>query len=142
MTRSTSKPLSQRQLRVGAEVRHALAWTLERGELHDPAIPERGVTITEVQMSADLRHARVFVVPQLGGDTEAIVRGLEHAKGFLRRRVGEQVRLRYSPELTFAADTSFATGDRIEQLLREPVVARDLSAGQDTNSTSGKADDQ
>lgn len=141
MTRTASRPLSQRQLRVGAEIQHALAWVLERGEVHDPGLVGRSLTVTEVQMSPDLRHARVFVVPQNSGEaTEAVVAALNRARTFLRRRLGEEVRLRFSPELSFAPDRAFETADRIEHLLREPAVARDLGMRQET--TGGHNDDR
>ncbi|MFZ1414686.1 MAG: 30S ribosome-binding factor RbfA [Defluviicoccus sp.] len=141
MTRTTSRPFSQRQLRVGAEIQHALAWILERGEVHDPGLVGRTLTVTEVQMSPDLRHARVFVVPQSSGDaTEGVIAALSHARTFLRRRLGEEVRLRFSPELSFAPDRSFETADRIEHLLREPAVARDLAKPQET--AGGHNDDR
>ncbi len=140
MTRTTSKPFSQRQLRVGAEIQHALAWILERGEVHDPGLMERSVTVTEVQMSPDLRNARVFVVPQGGGDSRAVIAALNHARTFLRRRLGEEVRLRFSPALDFAPDRSFETADRIEHLLREPAVARDLAMQQE--KADGHNDDR
>ena len=140
MTRTTSRAFSQRQLRVGAEIQHALAWILERGEVHDPGLMERSVTVTEVQMSPDLRNARVFVVPQVGGDTNAVITALNHARAFLRRRLGQEVRLRFSPQLDFAPDRSFETANRIDHLLREPAVARDLAMPQE--KAGGHNDDR
>lgn len=123
------QPQGQRQLRVGEELRHALAWTLEEGNIRDPALAQHAVTVTEVSVSPDLRNATVFVVP-LGGGQQAqadVLAGLTRVKPFLRHRIADRVRLRYVPDLTFAADSSFDTADRIETLLHSPEVARDLS---------------
>jgi ribosome-binding factor A len=138
MARSAQRTPSQRQLRVGEEIRHALAWILERDELRDPALQGHPVTVTEVLMSPDLRHARVFVMPLGGGDIAAMVAALGRASGFLRRRVGEAVRLKYLPALVFSEDESFAQADAIERLLRAPEVRRDLASGQ--SAEDGSAD--
>ncbi|MBF0248971.1 MAG: 30S ribosome-binding factor RbfA [Alphaproteobacteria bacterium] len=120
---------SQRQLRVGEELRHALAWILERGELRDPALATTPVTVTEVRVSPDLKNATCFVTPLGGGDAQAVkavVDALEHAKGFLRHEVVRQVNLRFAPTLHFLHDTSFDTASHIDQLLHSPEVMRDL----------------
>jgi ribosome-binding factor A len=127
MARDSARPLSQRQLRVGEEIRHALAWTLERGEVHDPGLAERAVTVTEVRVSPDLRRATAFVMPLGGADVEAALAALGRARGFLRRRVAHEVTLRYVPELSFRLDPSFAAADHITQLLNDPRVKRDLA---------------
>ncbi len=119
-------PSSQRQLRVGEELRHALAWIIERGEIRDPDFAGVPITVTEVRVSPDLRQALVFVVALGGGREDALVASLDRASGFLRRRVGETVRLRYVPGLSFRIDRSFDAADRIERVLRDPRVARDL----------------
>lgn len=130
---------SQRQLRVGEELRHALAWILERGELRDPAFADIPVTITEVRVSPDLRRAVVFVIALGGGHEPVLVEALERARGFLRRRMSETVRLRYVPELSFRIDRSFDEADRIGDLLRDPLVARDLD--DDATGKDGMGDD-
>jgi ribosome-binding factor A len=119
-------PPGQRQLRVGEEVRHALSSIFERAEMRDPVLSSVAVTITEVRISPDLRQATVFVMPLGGGGEENVIAALGRAKGFLRRRLGSSVRLRVVPDLTFRIDPSFAEADRIERLLRDPLVARDL----------------
>jgi ribosome-binding factor A len=119
-------PSGQRQLRVGEELRHALAWILERQEIRDPELAGLTVTVTEVRVSPDLRQATVFVVALGGGRERDLVDALERAKGFLRRRVGETVRLRVVPQLSFRIDRSFDAADRIGRALRDPLVARDL----------------
>ncbi len=126
MDRRAERGPSQRQLRVGEELRHALAWILERGEVRDPDLKGVSVTVTEVRVSPDLRRATVFVFPLGGGETEAVVTGLTRARPFLRRKVANAVRLKFVPDITFRADTSFDEARRIDILLRDPAVARDL----------------
>ena len=126
MDRRAERGRSQRQLRVGEELRHALAWILERGEVRDPDLKGVSVTVTEVRVSPDLRNATVFVLPLGGGETEAVVTGLTRARPFLRRKVANAVRLKFVPDITFRADTSFDEARRIDILLRDPAVARDL----------------
>lgn len=113
---------SQRQLRVGEELRHALAWLLERGEVHDPGLAGTTITVTEVRVSPDLRNATAFIVPLGGGDVPAILESLTRARPFLRRSIAKTVRLRRVPDLTFAADESFDTASRIDALLRQAGV--------------------
>jgi ribosome-binding factor A len=124
-------PRSQRQLRVGEELRHAIAHILERGDIRDPDVAGRNVTVTEVTVSPDLRQATVFVVPLGGGDTTALLAGLKRVAPFLRHEVARQVQLRVAPDFSFQADTSFDRADRIEQILNSPAVRRDLSADGD-----------
>jgi len=117
---------SQRQLRVGELIRHALADILQRGDVHDPALEGVVVTVPEVRMSPDLKLATVFIMPLGGRDADAILAAFERNKRFLRGDVAHHVALRYAPELRFRLDTSFDEGDRIEALLRSPEVKRDL----------------
>ena len=126
---ATRRTPTQRQLRVGEEIRHALAWILERGELRDPRVANVSITVTEVRVGPDLRTATVFVIPLGGGDEATIVSALDNVKPFLRRRIAREVRLKYVPELVFVADQSFDHADSVRQLLRDPGVARDLSDG-------------
>jgi ribosome-binding factor A len=119
-------PVGQRQLRVGEELRHALAWILERGEVRDPALATVAVTVTEVRISPDLRQATVFVVPLGGREEASVVAALARAKGFLRRRIAESVRLKFVPDLAFRVDRSFDQADRIARILRDPAVFRDI----------------
>ena len=120
---------SQRQLRVGEEVRHALAWILERGELRDPALVKTPVTVTEVSVSPDLKNATCFVTPLGGGDAEvvrAVVDALERASKFLRHEIAHTVNLKHTPSLRFRHDASFDEAGHIDELLHRPEVARDL----------------
>ncbi len=121
----------QRQLRVGEEIRHALAALLTRAELKDPDLAGRSLTVSEVKMSPDLRHATAFVVPLGGEPNGAILKALGRAAPFLRGEIARRVQLRYAPELVFAADRSFATASRISELLHQPDVARDLGGEPD-----------
>lgn len=120
---------SQRQLRVGEALRHALARVFERGALRDPALTGVAVTVTEVRVSPDLKQATAFVMP-LGGEKLAdVLAGLGRSAGFLRREIAKDVKLRHAPELDFEADNRFDHASRIDALLRRPEVERDLQPG-------------
>jgi ribosome-binding factor A len=125
MSREDS-PVGQRQLRVGEELRHALARILERGEIRDPALATVAVTVTEVRISPDLRQATVFVMPLGGREETTVVRALARARGFLRRRIAQSVHLKFVPDLAFRVDQSFEQADRITRILRDPTVSRDI----------------
>jgi ribosome-binding factor A len=126
---SAGKAPSQRQLRVGELIRHAIVEILQRGEVHDPDLEAAFVTVPEVRMTPDLRQATVYVMPLGGSGGKEIVAALERNRKFMRGEVAHRVNLRYAPELTFRIDTSFAEGDRIDALLRSPEVKRDLGDG-------------
>ena len=123
-----AQPPTQRQLRVGEELRHALAQLLRPGELRDSALQEASVTVTEVRMSPDLRNATAFVMPLAGGNADAVMAGLERSAGFLKARIGRNLGLRYTPNLVFAFDRAFESAERIATLLADPAVARDLQS--------------
>jgi ribosome-binding factor A len=127
MTRKRSAGPSQRQLRVGEALRHALVEVLARGELRDPALTSLQVTVTEVRVSPDLKAATAFVLPFGGGDAEALARGLNHAAGYFRKSLADAVELRVAPTIRFEPDRAFGQADRVEMLLRSPAVARDLA---------------
>jgi ribosome-binding factor A len=129
-TRNAKAPPGQRLLRVGEEIRHALAALFERDTLRDPALAGRRITVTEVRPSPDLRHARVYIVPLGGGDTAAVLEGLKRVKSFLRRELADRLQIRFIPELTFVADETFDEAERIARLLHKPEVARDLEGEQ------------
>ena len=125
--RSSARGPSQRQLRVGEVIRHALAEILQRGEVHDPAFEATVVTVPEVRMTPDLKRATVFIVPLGGKGADTILAAFERNKKYLRGEIAHRVNLRYAPDLRFELDASFDEGDRIERLLRSPEVKRDLS---------------
>ena len=128
---------SQRQLRVGEELRHALARVLQRGELRDPALKDVAVTVTEVRVSPDLKNATAFVMP-LGGQHRAeVIAGLTRSAGYLRGQLAREVPLRFSPTLAFALDTSFDHASRINELLHRPEVERDLGAAGEEDPEDG-----
>src|SRR5690606_4180282 len=118
--------LSQRQLRVGEMIRHALAQMLARGDIHDDVIATHVITVSEVRMSPDLKLATVFVRPLGGEDIEPVLAAFERNKRFLRGEIAHAVNLKYAPELRFRADRSFDEARRIEELLQSPAVRRDL----------------
>lgn len=128
---SWRKPPSQRQLRVGEELRHAIAEVLQRGKLRDPVLAEVHYTVSEVRATPDLRRATVFVVALGGGDDAVAFEALRRAAPFVRSEVAKRVKLRFTPELEFRRDESFDEADRIERALRRPDVARDLAGGPD-----------
>jgi ribosome-binding factor A len=121
---------SQRQLRMGELVRHALAEVLTRNEIRDPALEGRIITIAEVRMSPDLKHALVLVTPLGVEDREPVVAALNRSARFLRGRVAPALRqVRSIPDLKFRLDTRFEDDARIDALLRSPDVRRDLGGG-------------
>lgn len=122
-----NKPPSQRQLRVGEELRHVIANIIERGDIRDPDLQGRAITVTEVRISPDLKNATVFVVPLGGGEVDGVLKGLKRAAPFLRHEIAQRVELRAVPNLSFEPDTSFDEGAKIEALLRSVEVRRDLS---------------
>lgn len=117
---------SVRLLRVGEQVRHVLSELLQRGEVHDETLAKHLVSVTEVRMSPDLRHATVFVTPLLGEHEAAVLKALRTNTAFFQREVAARVRTKYAAKLKFLPDESFDEGTRIDQLLRKPEVARDL----------------
>ncbi|CAA7617133.1 30S ribosome-binding factor RbfA [Magnetospirillum sp. UT-4] len=132
------KPPSQRQLRVGEELRHVIATIIERGDIRDPDLAGRAITVTEVRVSPDLRNATVFVVPLGGGDVAPLLAGLKRARPFLRHEIARMVDLRSVPNLSFEPDTSFDEAGRIEALLNSPQVRRDLSVPGSGDSEFGR----
>ena len=122
---------SQRQLRVGEMIRHELADMLSRGDIHDPVIEAHMITIPEVRMSPDLRLATIYVMPLGGRDVEKVLEALDRNKRYVRGEIGRRVNLKFAPEIRFRADERFDEAERIEKLLRTPVVQRDLSGEKD-----------
>ncbi|MDH3228666.1 MAG: 30S ribosome-binding factor RbfA [Alphaproteobacteria bacterium] len=127
MSRSKGRSPSQRQLRVGEELRHVLADILAHGDLRDPALKGLSITVSEVRASADMRQATAFVMPLGGaGDPAEVVVALNRAAAFLGHEVGRRITMKFTPVLRFEMDSAFDEAQRIESLLRRPAVARDL----------------
>jgi len=120
------KAQSQRQLRAGELVRRALSEIIAEGDLHDPALAGRAVTVTEVRMSPDLRHAEVLIDDLMGGDRPGLAKALDRAHGFLQKELGRRIDLRFTPKLRFTADDRGEEAARLQSLLDKPGVKRDL----------------
>jgi ribosome-binding factor A len=118
---------SVRLLRVGEQVRHVLSDILQRGDVHDDVLAKHVVSVTEVRMSPDLRHATVFIKSLLGQDEDAVLKALRTNTAFFQREVAKRLGLKFAPKLQFKPDESFEEADRIEKLLSDPKVARDLA---------------
>jgi ribosome-binding factor A len=129
--KKSSAPAGQRQLRVGEEMRHALAGILREHHLDDPDLQDKIITVTEVRVSPDLRNATAFVLPLGGTETEKTVQALNRAAGYFRGELGRAVKMQFTPTIRFRADETFEEASRIEKLLHDPVVARDLGPRQD-----------
>ncbi|MDE2912388.1 MAG: 30S ribosome-binding factor RbfA [Paracoccaceae bacterium] len=119
---------SQRQLRVGELVRRALADVLMRETVYDPELSGASVTVSEVRLSADLRQARVYVLPLGGQNVDEVVDALNRNRSELRRAMNRNVTLKYSPRLTFVPDTSFDCSDATRRLFEQETVRRDIRA--------------
>jgi ribosome-binding factor A len=117
---------SQRQLRVGELVRHAVAELLTRGDVHDPVIEGRLITVPEVRMTADLRLATIYIMPLAGRDSERVIAAFERNKKFLRAEIAHRINLKFAPDIRFRVDDRFAEAERIDKLLHSPAVKRDL----------------
>ena len=122
---------SQRQLRVGELVRHAIAEMLARGDVHDPVIEGHLITVPEVSMSPDLRLATIYVMPMGGRDANAVVAAFDKHKKYLRAEIAHRINLKFAPDLRFRVDERFDEAERIERLLCSPQVKRDLDHGDD-----------
>jgi ribosome-binding factor A len=129
--KKSSAPAGQRQLRVGEEMRHALSEILRDNRLSDPDLQDKVITVTEVRISPDLRNATAFVMPLGGTDTEKTVGALNRASGYFRGELARAINMRYAPTIRFRADETFEEASRIERILHDPAVARDLKSGKD-----------
>ncbi|MCK1393184.1 30S ribosome-binding factor RbfA [Bradyrhizobium sp. 1] len=133
---------SQRQLRVGEQVRHAMAEILAQGNVHDDDLEGHIITVPEVRMSPDLKLATVYVMPLGGRDTEIIIAALERNKKFLRGEVARRVNLKFAPDLRFRVDERFDEAERIEKLLRTPAVQKDLEQDLEQDPDSDREEEQ
>lgn len=130
---ATPEQQSVRVLKVGERVRHILSELLARGEVHDDVVSAANISVTEVRMTPDLRHASAYIKPLLGAGEDEVVLALRQNTAFLQREVAKRLGLKFAPKLRFRKDESFAEADRIEALLRDPKVARDLGDDIDGN---------
>lgn len=121
------KEQSQRQLQVGQEIKKVIARMIEKGELRDPKLSEAFITVTQVQVSPDLKYATAFVMTLNGKDIKEVIRLLNEASWQFKKQIGSSLQLRYTPDLRFEEDSSFEEVDKIEKLLRSPKVASDLA---------------
>src|ERR1700712_6143261 len=125
---------SQRQLRVGEMLRHALAEILNRNEIRDPDLDGVSVTVTQIKPSPDMRYATVYCEPLGGQNAKQIIAALNRHKGFLRGEMGHRLTMKFTPDLRFVEDESFAEALKIETILRSPEVQRDLTAHDEDES--------
>jgi ribosome-binding factor A len=125
-TQSTPERQSVRVLKVGERVRHILSELLARQEVHDDVLTARSVSVTEVRMSPDLRNAATYVKPLLGEEEAVVIKALRTHTAFFQREVAKRLGLKFAPKLTFRGDESFDEAERIEKLLKDPKVTRDL----------------
>jgi ribosome-binding factor A len=126
MKAADTKGPTVRALRVGEQVRHILSGILARGDVHDDLLARHPVSVTEVRMSSDLRHATVFVKSLLGKEVEAVLKALRTNTAWLQKSVAEKMTMKYAAKLKFLSDESFDEASHIDKLLRDPKVARDL----------------
>jgi ribosome-binding factor A len=129
----TPEQQSVRVLKVGERVRHILSELLARQEVHDDTLSGQSVSVTEVRMSPDLRIAAAYVKPLLGADEDVVVKALKQNTAFLQREVAKRLGLKYAPRLQFRPDESFDEAERIDKLLSNPRVVRDLGEGDETH---------
>ena len=126
---------SQRQLRVGELIRHELAGMLSRGDIHDPVVEAHMITVPEVHMSPDLRLATIYIMPLRGRDEKQVLDALDRNKRYVRGEIARRVNLKFAPEIRFRIDDRFDEAERIEKLLRTPVVQRDLTHDEDARES-------
>ena len=130
---------TQRQLKAGELVRHALAEILREEPLHDPALLNASITVTEVRVSPDMRHATVFVEPLGGRNAAEIVEGLNRVAKYIRGVLGRSIELKFTPDLRFVHDQSFDAALAMDRLFDNPVVQRDLAAPDEDDAEDGQA---
>ncbi|WP_271600380.1 30S ribosome-binding factor RbfA [Bradyrhizobium sp. CCBAU 45384] len=129
-------------MRVGEQVRHAIADILAQGSVHDADLEGHIITVPEVRMSPDLKLATIYVMPLGGRDTELVITALDRNKKFLRGEVARRVNLKFAPDIRFRVDERFDEAERIEKLLRTPAVQKDLDKNPDQNPDSDREEEQ
>jgi ribosome-binding factor A len=139
---AASKGPSQRQLRLGELIRHAMAELLQRGAIYGEALSSTIVTVPEVRLSPDLKIATVYVMPLGGADAKPVIDDLSNSRGFIRSEVARHVNMKFAPDLRFRRDETFDEAERINRLLRSPVVRQDLAvqAGTDAETDNNNPD--
>ncbi|MBK5961708.1 ribosome-binding factor A [Rhodoplanes elegans] len=137
-TRDQGAGPSQRALRAGELIRHAIAEVLQRGDVHDPVLETHLITVPEVRLSPDLRLATIYVMPLGGSDEKEVLAALERNKRYLRGEIAHRVNLKFAPDIRFRIDDRFAEAARIDGLLRSPAVKRDIDGADQDN----KSDDE
>lgn len=136
MKYSEPRDRSQRQLRVGEVIRHALVRALGRDLARDPGLQGVSITVTEVRVSPDLRNATAFVMPLGGADADSVIDSLTRAASFFRRCIASEIDMRRLPMIKFQLDHSFDNANRIDVLLRSPAVVADVDCGSDVRTNS------
>lgn len=140
MSKREGKAPTQRQLRLGEEIRHALANIFERGDVHDPYLLDTPLTVTEVKIASDLRTATAFVTPLGGGDPRPLLGALKKETPHIRHLIAQRVHVKFVPELVFKPDPTFDEAERIDALLKSPHVAQDLDGGENPPGSQGNTD--
>jgi len=135
-TRAPGSAPSQRALRAGELIRHAVAEIFSRGDVHDPVLETHLITVPEVRMSPDLRLATIYVMPLGGHDEKQVLEALERNKRYLRGEIAHRVNMKFAPDIRFRIDERFDEAQRIENLLRSPQVKRDLDERDDESGES------
>lgn len=137
MPAQSKRPPSQRQLRVGEEIRHALSEVFYRGETHAPELDGISITVSEVRISPDLKNATAYCTPLAGtADPDKVIQTLNDLTPLIRRQMNKKIVLKYSPRLYFKLDKSFDAANRINVLLQKPEVQKDIAAASDDESNS------
>lgn len=124
---ATPETRSVRLLKVGEQVRHVISELLMRQEVHDEVLSAHTISVTEVRMSPDLRHATVYVKPLLGADEDVVLKALRTNTAYFQKEVAGRLKLKYAAKIRFMADESFDEASRIDALLADPRVARDIA---------------
>jgi ribosome-binding factor A len=133
---------SQRALRAGELVRHAVAEIFSRGDVHDPVIETHLITVPEVKMSPDLRQATIYIMPLGGHDEKEVLAALERNKRFLRGEIAHRINMKFAPDIHFRIDDRFDEADRIDKLLRSPQVQRDLDRKDEAANDETRDEDE
>jgi ribosome-binding factor A len=128
---ATPETRSVRLLKVGEQVRHVISELLTRQQVHDEVLTAHTVSVTEVRMTPDLRNASVYVKPLLGADEDEVIKALRTHTAYFQREVASKLKLKYAAKIKFLPDESFDEAGRIEALLSDPRVARDLGENDD-----------